>query len=566
MIVVLLLAVVGITVWVSRRGRDAVAPPAEIGAAGWAPGTRWSVVGPLARAESRRLLRHPAFLVGVVLTPLMFSAAWSAETSWWRISTGIALALVPLGWATIIATNLLALHPRRAGADELLAAAPAPQPVRSVALLLAAVPASAVAAVLAGGWVLWLGRRPDLAGSPQPLEIAAGVLLVTGSVAVGVAVARWLPHAGFGILAAVATVFLQARFFEVGSWPWYRPEADPVRFLGFLADPTSVTPPAFEVRPSAWHLVYLAGLVAVMAGVALTRDGVPRRLGAFLALGAVVVVGAGWVQLRPPTDTQVAAMAERLTDPVAHQTCTDDGPVRLCADPENRVRLDAWRARVAAVRALVPAAVAARPLVVADRVPTVTGDGNCAPQPFLLGLHPRVAALVTAARVWPDDGAVHPGTDRFPCGGRDTRGFFTAVQVAAWSVGLPPSPHHLDVRCTAPGQARSAVALWLGAAATPGGAGTLRALVAEETAASGLLRFTGWNDPPMWGVVFATSDAELALRLLALPRSRVAGELARAWETVVDPGTTSAELAGLLGVPSGARPGALAAPDLRTCA
>lgn len=155
----LLLVVIWIAVHLSRRGREPVAPPASVGPLGWTNGTRWAVARPLARADARRLLRHPSFLVGVALTPLMLWAAIGSEAdrSWWMVSTSAALALVPLGWATIIAVNLVALQARRTGADELLSAAPAPQPVRSAALLVSAVPAALVAAVLVTGGLLALG-------------------------------------------------------------------------------------------------------------------------------------------------------------------------------------------------------------------------------------------------------------------------------------------------------------------------------------------------------------------------------------------------------------------------
>ncbi|MGI8684988.1 MAG: hypothetical protein ACR2MO_07860 [Acidimicrobiales bacterium] len=558
--IIVLVAAVGIVVWLSRRARNAVSAPAEVGPVGWAGGTRWAVARPLARAETRRLLRHPAFVVGAALTPLMLWAAIGseAETAWWRVSTSAALALVPLGWATIVAANLLALQPRRTGAHELLSAAPAPQPVRSAGLLLGAVPAAAVAAALVvAGLIALGGGSGDFTGLPLPVEMAAGLLIVAGSVTVGVGVARWLPHLGFGILAAVATAFIQARFFELSAWPWYRTEADPLRFLGFLAGPTSVTVPSLEIRPAGWHLVYLFGLVLVMAGVALARDGVPRLLAVPLAAAVLLTATAGWVQLRPPTDERVVELIASLNDPISHQTCAQDATVRYCAPDDELGRVGDWRARVTAVQALVPAPVATRPLEVSYRVPTVTGNSNCAPQPFFDGLHPAVVGKLSAAGVWPDDGAVHPGTDRFPCGGDRTDELFTAVQVGSWAVGLPASPHHLDVRCSATGQARAAVALWLGAAATPGGGRTLRALVAERTTVAGVMTFAEWDDPPMWGVRFATADAELALRMLAVPKERVAEALAGAWDDVVAPRTTSAELAGLVGV---AAPAAAPAP------
>ena len=102
---------------------------------GWAPDTNWRVIVPLARTDLRLVLRHPAFVAGVIVTPLILFAATESVSSWRYASTGIALGLVPLGWLTIVAANLVTLRPRRTGADELFAALPAPQPVRTSAML-----------------------------------------------------------------------------------------------------------------------------------------------------------------------------------------------------------------------------------------------------------------------------------------------------------------------------------------------------------------------------------------------------------------------------------------------
>ena len=92
-----------------------------------------------------------------------------------------------------------------------------------------------------------LQRRRRL-GTPQWAEIAAGVLVVAGAVAVGVTVGRWLPFAAFGIVAAVAVTLIQARFLDDTTWPWNLPHSHPVRFLGFLAETDPIGDPALEIR------------------------------------------------------------------------------------------------------------------------------------------------------------------------------------------------------------------------------------------------------------------------------------------------------------------------------
>jgi hypothetical protein len=464
-----------------RSGSTDITP--QRGPVGWVPGSDWRVVRPLARAEVRRVLRHPAFLAGVLLTPLMLLPATEYATTWLGASGGIALALVPLGWLTIIATNLVALRPRRTGADELFATLPAPQPVRTTALLATAAGPVLVASALAAGWVVLLSsgnalRGGELTGSPEWKEIGVGVLIVAGSVCVGVSVARWLRHPGFGVLAAIATLILNVRFLDVTTWPWSRQDGDPLRFLAFHVEDASTGAQFLELRPAGWHLLYVGGLVVVMGAVALTRDGLRRPIGAVLGAALVVTAGAGWVQTRPPSAAQESAMVAALTDPAAHQVCEQSSGVRYCAYPEFVDDVPEWRHVVETTVALLPDGIEGGrpPLAVRQRPPIIKSDHDCSALPFEETLPPSVAARVSPASLWPADRDVHPpfSDETFPCSGRDVHGFFLAVQTSAWAVGLPSAPHTDYVRCTASGQARAAIALWAGAAASPDGETTLR--------------------------------------------------------------------------------------------
>jgi hypothetical protein len=510
----------------------------------------------LSRAENRRLVRHPAFLTGIALTPLMMWAATLADDAasgepWRTLSPAVALALVPLGWLTIVAANLMVLRPARTGSAELLATLPAPQPVRTAGALTTMATASIAALLLAAGWVAVLSTRDDLVGTPQWGEIAAGVLVVAGAVTVGVAVGRWLPFAAFGIVAAIAVSVIQARFLDDTTWPWDHRHSHPVRFLGFLANATAVGDAALEIRPTWWHLVYLAGLIALMCAVALCRDGFRRPLGAALVAVLCAAV-AGWAQTRPPSAAQVAGMVGYITQPTEHKICEQRGDVRYCAYPPSRHLIDEWEARLHGVLALVPPAVAGRPVEVIQRIPTTIGNSGCAPQPFLAGLPAQVADRLTPQSMWPDDGHVHPdlGNGSFPCNDRATNQLFTAVQAGAWTVGLPPAPHLDDQRCTADGQARAVLALWLAAVATPDGAELLRDLASEGAAPTGVLTFEEWDNPPMWGVIYTASDATLATAMLGQPAPDVATNLHDDWKRWIDPATSSADLAAHLGLPA----------------
>jgi hypothetical protein len=551
------------------RGRAAAPASVDCGPVGWCARANWRVVPPLARADARRVFRHPAFIAGVFLTPWMLMAATGQEYTWRRISPQIALALVPLGWLTIVAINLVALRPRRTGADELWAALPTPQPVRSCALLATAFVPVLAATVLAVAWVVVVGTRgSDVTGSPQWADIAVGLLIVAGSVTVGVAVARWLPHALFGVLAAIATAVIQARFLNVSTWPWDRSGGDPLRFIAFVVEPSSVANAALEVRPAGWHLVYLAGLVIMMACVALARDGLQRSVGAVVGAGVLVVGVAGWMQSRPVSTARADEMVAYLTEPAPRQVCEVTASVRYCAYRGFSDDIAAWRDRVGATLALVPSAARTirPPLQVIQRAAIIVSDSDCTPGRFEDGLPPRVAARVSPAAMWPADGHVHPPfvEESFSCEERKVNGFFLAVQTGAWAAGLPPAPHERNQRCTATGQARAAIALWAGAAATPKGLDTLRHAVDSGPPGRPMVTYDGWDDPPMWGVDYAVADAKVAMAMLALPTADVSAALDRDWARWTDPGTSSSALARELGVDGGgtapALPGVVSCP------
>lgn len=553
---VLVFAALGVF-WIVRsiRRRRAAGPPPEHGPVGWTTGTRWRTLVPLARAENRRLARHPAFIAGIALTPLMMWAATMVDAAasgepWRTLSPAIALALVPLGWFTIVATNLLALRPARTRASELFATLPAPQPVRTAGALTTMITASSAAALLAAGWIALLSTRDDHVGTPQWGEIAAGVLIVTGAVTVGVAVARWLPFAAFGIAAAVAVSVIQSRFLDDTTWPWNMAHSHPVRFLGFLAEPTAVGDPALEIRPEWWHLAYLTGLIGVMCAIALARDGLPRAVGMMLAVAVAIVTTSGWAQTRPPSAGQVDAMVDYITQPSEHQICEQRANARYCAYPPFRHLIDDWQARVEGVIALLPAGGVNSSVEVIQRVPTTIGNDDCQPQPFLAGLPEPVADRLTPPAVWPDDGQLHPdlGNGSFACDDRPTNEFFTAVQAGAWAVGLPAAPHHGEQRCTADGQARAVLALWLAAAATPDGPDLLHDLSSEGASGNGALTFDGWDNPPMWGVIYHASDAALAHAMLEDSATDLATRLGDDWRRWIDPTTPSADLAHHLGL------------------
>jgi hypothetical protein len=243
-------------------------------------------------------------------------------------------------------------------------------------------------------------------------------------------------------------------------------------------------------------------------------------------------------------------MVAYLTDPAAFQRCEVVAGVRYCAYPGFANAIDDWSERVETTLGVLPTVAAdwRGSLEVVQRPANIVGNEGCSPAPFEASLPPPVAARVSPAGLWPADHNVHPGfaEETFPCSDEDVHGFFLAVQVGAWAVGLPPAPHGRNERCTATGQARAAVALWAAAAGTPDGERLLRAVLDEGANGDGtLITFDGgdWNAPPMWGVDYAATDVAVALALLGRPPAEVSRVLDDDWSRWTDPTTSSAALA-----------------------
>lgn len=493
---------------------------------------------PLARFEAAQLLRHPSMVVGALLTALALWLVWGEDPSGDVLmhegGTNVGLAFVLFAFAVLVGANLSALRARRHGAVELLASLPMPEASRTSAHLLsvgAVVPL--VAGVVLAVDLVWQ-RRPMTIGH-LPLEVAATVLLlVVGAGATGVLVARWAPHPAAGAAAVIAIFVLQLNF---------RADDVHLRWLHFVSAEAYDTP--FDIEPVAWHLVYLAALIALAVVLAVARSGFGRRVSLALGVVVAVLVLSGWMQTRPASTSAVAARADELERPEAHRVCEERGGVAYCAYPDYRPWAARWVAPVEGVLRRVPADVRARPLRVSQRVtPSVQ-------------LIPALRAAVDAERAWPDDGQVHPGfvwwVERHELG--------LAYQAGAWAVGLP-SAVGLSDACSAGGQARVVVAMWFAGQATPEGRRSLRTRAAsvERDGRRSLVALHPLDVAdqyesdrpfvPEVGSAGRGADVVAAAALLDLPDDRVAAAVTEHWARFTDPTTPAAAVFAAVGVPA----------------
>jgi hypothetical protein len=494
-------------------------------------------VAALGRVEARQLLRHPGTRVGLLLTAffsyLVYSEDAGADALFDPANT-FGASLLLLAWGLLIAANLGALRSRRSGTDELVASTPMRPATRTLGHAVGALAGVPVAVVALGvSFAVWQ-FRPATIGAPPSALMLNIVLLVAGGAVVGVLLARWLPYPAVGAVGVIATIVLQSNLgHEHPQWRW----------LHFAPGDTYATP--FDVGPAGWHVVYVAALVALGIILAVARHGLARPVTIALAVVVAVLGATGWIQTRPPSAAAVAGQVARLNDPAAHQVCERHSGVQFCAWSGYRGWIDEWRRPVTAVLALAPAAARAK----VTEVRQVTGK---------IELIPQIERRVDRAKAWPGDGAVHPGLEWYL-----HHELALGYQTAARLVGLPASVGYRQRACSAAGQARVVVALWLAGHATPKAGAMLRSRSTDVQARGpgGLVALEpldvipNYDDPTYGdtntsevGSVGRGADIVAVAELLALPVEQVSRAINANWDQLTSPATPAAAVFDAVGV------------------
>lgn len=501
------------------------------------------VVLALGRVEGWKLARHPILLAGAGLTGLVIWVAGTGSVaSMARDDHVIPFFLFPFAGLTIVAVGSAVLRGRRDGVEELYASLPASRESRTGAHLLAVAWAVAWSAVLVGALLGYLYAVGGF-GTPHPGELLTVLVLVACAGAVGVTATRLVPSVAATVVAVVLMGVLQGLTAHFSGstttrTAWFAPWVEDGEFFG----------PGLWVRRPWSHLVYLIGLGMFAAVLGFLRHRVDRRTIASLLASLIVIAAGGLAQSRPFTDgdyERMVALVER-----GATLCDARSDVRYCVFEGNGPLIEHWRPAVEGVLARVPARVAARPLVVSQRIPA--GALHYVPPALKARFHPDTPS--SPPDVWQPDGGVHPGPAW--CGG--SCALALAAQAGAWAVGLPLDPRgvHPDPYDVydASGEARAVVALWLGASATPETRATFPRRVrfdptVEEGARPGEpVLMTGCEGVTETGTEFGMADVLLARALLGLPDDHVTRVLHANWDRLVDPRTSSSALADLFDV------------------
>jgi hypothetical protein len=259
---------------------------------------REQLVSAVARAEGRRVLRHPVFLAGVALSVFAFATqpevtGAHAGHHYFSVAVGQAYfnltgwGLLPLALATLLTLNLAALRSRRDRTEETYRSLPTEAATQTAAQLLAIVWAVAIGVVLVAAAFLYLGAGDGLVvdydgrtAVPSPYELAQGPLVVLVLGILGVALAAWLPRFSVTLLVAFvvfATEVVFVLWTGIHSWArWLFPLANSATLnrSGVTFPPASRADSGlagFDVAAAGWHLGYLAALAVLLAAVALYR-------------------------------------------------------------------------------------------------------------------------------------------------------------------------------------------------------------------------------------------------------------------------------------------------------
>lgn len=252
----------------------------------------------LARIETGRLLRHPAFLVGLAAFVWFFANAVfiSPEPDLRNLSeTWAVLVGFFLGLAGFVAMHRLTRSTGRS--RDVVDAAPLDEPTRTLALCLITLVPFAIAVV--SGVVAWAAWDPTAPADPARdyttltrVEIwsfhATVLLAALGGPLLGIAVARWWrwPMAGTVVAIGLVAWSVSTGMFTTSF----------VRTLHHLAGPFSLmltgadSEQTFRQAGSwAWHVPYVVCLCALAAEAALLHGATGRR--------RTLLLRAGWATL-----------------------------------------------------------------------------------------------------------------------------------------------------------------------------------------------------------------------------------------------------------------------------
>jgi hypothetical protein len=282
-------------------------------------------LGAMARIEAKRLARHPAFLVGVVLAFAVALLLFFLDDQP-HLTSLLSMPIIPaffIGLTSLVATARLTRSTEVT--VEAIGTAPGTESRRTAALVVACVvPFVAGLAVTATVVVMaavrpphpnewWSGTLPDW--QVWSVLIALGPVACLGGALLWVLTGRWLRFPGAAAVVVVAVVVVSNRGqmpIAYESTSEYRLWAPWAMFhSGTMPDGTAVY---FAGNPG-FYLGYLLCLCAAAALVAIWHDRTARTSRLRVAIAAVTVIGLSCLALAMTTGNE-----DNLTaDPIPYR-------------------------------------------------------------------------------------------------------------------------------------------------------------------------------------------------------------------------------------------------------
>jgi hypothetical protein len=545
---------------------------------------RRATVWQLAAVEGRRVVRNPFFLLGCAFGVTLAALVTDHYAPVLHYDDMLSpLWVMPAAGACLVLANAAALRARRTGAEELFDSLAATRVHRTFAVLLAAAWPVVVSVLLLAGIFGWYMVRGPV-GTPGASELLTGPVVVALAIAIGVAVAEWWPATIGGPIAFVLLGTLELFLSVARKADCTVPNES--RWLAFWVPPSSCGQPPREllIRAAGAHLVWLLALLVLIGAVAVGRNvirsgsrGGRRLLATVVGASLTVTIVAGIAQQRSPSPAERASLAARALTPDRFESCRVRDAVRYCSFPAYLGWVDRWASAVdPVVREALPGVL--RGLTVRQVLGPPYGTDLPARVGIRLAEHPPFPERpgIFVGDIWGD------GTDV----GRYQLAL--ALQAATIAVGLPTEPSRVrlsaeDIRrlvadqshdastkpgsvspvgCTALGQARGVVAIWLAASVSPAAGDALRRFNAESpygivAEPHGTYSYLGseqsylndFGDFLMTGLVrWGKAEAVYARQLLSMDAARVAATLRAHWVELTDPSTPTSAVVRLFGL------------------
>lgn len=488
----------------------------------------------LARAEGRRLLRHPIVLAAIALVLIgwivpVFTGSANKFPVLYLEDSVIQVEMTLIAAAVMIAANLAVLRTHRHGVSVFTDVLALPTWRRTLAHLLTLLPLAAVTGVLAVARIGQLSLRPGAVGQPGPLDLAVVPALVLLFGAVGVLLASLVRSTVVAPLLLVLLLF---------SLLFSAPSGGTQKRLSWLlpvtvdADFRSGGPPPAQAihEPAVAHLLYLLALAMVLAVAALLRSAAPPvRTALAGALALLIVVISGAAQLRPTPADIVARRIAMTDEPSRFHSCNRHDNVTYCAFPEFVPWTGAWRQVVDGIRRRVPAERATAPLAVRQRMMIAKDDGTGQTGSSVKNWQSGDRRAGT-----PD--AVSVGTDW----GTPRATIGLAVPVAYRMTGSSGIEAEHVLACGGAG----ILTIWLAAQSTPVAAQGLSETLAST---SGTRTVTFASISTGQNIDVGGREITVAQQLLDRPADQVAAAANRSWSQLTSPKTSVERAAQLLG-------------------